>query len=852
MAQQVNAPGFGVLTVPGSYAIYNVQQAAAGLAANGILMLVGEATAGPDYTLEANLQNNSFGPLQLGAVIAKYQSGPLVQLFQALCAPSDDPQVPGAPTSFILAKTNPSGQATGLLTDWSTSTYATLGALIRGAAANATSYQVLQATAEVVPTTGAFMWALPWGTVNYNIRVSGIAAESSGTLSAGTTPAQFVTDINGLSFLTATGGVSTLPLGSTTGTLTLAVGSGKAVTITLAGATFTNALAAGDTLFIPATAGLATVIDSGNTANSGSYIVTAATAAGGTVIQAVKVLDATATPGSAAGSNTQPVSVSTTTIVATSDLQHWSAVTVAHVAANPVDGHGKSLEIAALTTGTDVLTNLAWTQAAGTASKVTWISTSASPQLLVSASEYSSDLVVTNVVTAATESLISGGEIALQLGYEGTTATVTISSTSVVLTWTGGSNPALTLTIPFKNFPSIAAVASFINAQTGWSAQAGTGILGLLPATALDEDTFSCATTWGAQTGRLKVDAYRFETRAIGQSAQVQLNTPLPLTGSPAPMAAPLFLSGGTQGGSADVNITGAMDALQNVKGNFLIPAFSQNATADITAGGTDPSSTYDIATINAYAKTHVLLMSQPKNKKNRQALLSNRGTFAAAQAAASNLASFRCCMAFQDVQNASNTGTFQYQPWMLAGLAAAMQASGLYKGIVQKYLNCDAVIQAAGDYNDASIANETTALQAGLLPAKNDTDAGGVYFISDQTTYGSDSNFVYNSLQAVYIADVMALTMAQRCQKAFVGQSIADVSASQAVAYVMNILAGFLTQKLIAPSAGAAKGYQPGSISVTISGTTMTINLTVFLAGLLYFVPVTFQINQVTQTASA
>ena len=38
--------------------------------------LGGEAEAGPDYSLEDELGDNSFGPDQLAEVIAKYKSGP--------------------------------------------------------------------------------------------------------------------------------------------------------------------------------------------------------------------------------------------------------------------------------------------------------------------------------------------------------------------------------------------------------------------------------------------------------------------------------------------------------------------------------------------------------------------------------------------------------------------------------------------------------------------------------------------------------------------------------------------------------------------------------------------------------
>ena len=66
----------GTLFIPGAYAKYTVQSANAGLATTGVLMLVGEADAGPDWSLEEDLEENSFGPDQLTAVIAKYKSGP--------------------------------------------------------------------------------------------------------------------------------------------------------------------------------------------------------------------------------------------------------------------------------------------------------------------------------------------------------------------------------------------------------------------------------------------------------------------------------------------------------------------------------------------------------------------------------------------------------------------------------------------------------------------------------------------------------------------------------------------------------------------------------------------------------
>lgn len=854
MAQQFNSPDFGTLVTPSAVAKYNVQTANAGLASSGIVMIVGEADAGPDYTLETNgipggaidLSANSFGPSEVGEVIAKYQSGPIVDAVSQFASPSTDPNITGAPTAFIIAKTNVSTQATGALTDWNSSTWGTLGASVRGAGGNNISYQVDTNTAEVVPTTGAFTMLVPISTFAYSIRVNGGTAQTGGTVSGGTLPSGFVSNLSGVTGITASGGVNRgiLAGGNVGDAIAIVIVAGQAATFTISGGTYAAATAIGDTLWISGSSAIAAA--SGNSSLAGSWVVTAISSA--TQIQATKLMDASGSPGA---NTTIAVGTSSVTVGATSDLEDFSPVTIATTAANPVDGLGKSLEIANLTSSPDQLSNCAY---ALSSTKVAWLSNSGSPQLLTSASEYSLTLDVNNIVTNQQESLTAGGEIALQVGYSGTSATLQVTATTVVVTTVGGPFTHSPLTLAFKNFPSIASIALYLNAQLGFTAQAGNGILGMLPSTALDEGTFNIGTTFGAQTGRLKVDSYRFQTRAVGQSVQVQLVGTVPPSGIPEPSASPLFLAGGARGGSADSNITGAMDALQNVVGNFLVPLFSQDATADILAGETDPSSTYDIATINAYAKTHVILMSNPKRKKSRQALLSVNGTFAQDQTSASNIASFRCTMCFQSVQNVSaSTSTLTlFQPWALAGLAASMQAAGFYKGIVNKYFNANSIVDASGDYNDQDDDQETVALQSGLLPAKRDLTGGGVFFVSDQTTYGSDSNFVYNSLQAVYIADTMALTLAQRMQKAFVGQSLADISATQAVAFVKNVLADFLTLKLIAPSDGAAKGYVPGSIVAKISGTAMTINLTVYLAGLLYFVPIVFQINQVSQTATA
>jgi hypothetical protein len=179
---------------------------------------------------------------------------------------------------------------------------------------------------------------------------------------------------------------------------------------------------------------------------------------------------------------------------------------------------------------------------------------------------------------------------------------------------------------------------------------------------------------------------------------------------------------------------------------------------------------------------------------------------------------------------------------------AAGMQAAGFYRSILNKGINCSGVVQAAGDYKDTNDTQVEEALLAGLLPAKR-RETGGFTWVSDQTTYTKDdNNFVFNSIQAVYAADVVALTVAKRLEDAFLGQSLADVSASLALSALEGIMYDILRLKLTAPSDGFPAGFKDAVIR--INGPVMQVSLSIFLATALYFIPISIQVQQVQQTA--
>lgn len=320
-------------------------------------------------------------------------------------------------------------------------------------------------------------------------------------------------------------------------------------------------------------------------------------------------------------------------------------------------------------------------------------------------------------------------------------------------------------------------------------------------------------------------------------------------------MPAEVFLAGGQKAGTTSAQMVAAIDACEGITTNFMVPCISRDASQDILDGETEPTSTYVVDAVNAYLRSHCIRMSQVKSRANRVAIVSKSGTYDQQKTAAQELASFRVALCFQDVRLVASDGTIkQYQPWMGAVVAAGMQAAAGYKGIVHKFAAITGIVKPEGDFNASRYSNLEDALQAGLLILQP-VPTGGFWWVSDQMTYSIDNNFVYNSLQAVYIADLIALTMIQNFERAFVGRSVAEVSAAAALSFLDAQMSDFLRLRFTAPAQDAdgrvfPKGYR--NASARINGGVLTISVEIFLAGLLYFVPISIAISQVQQEASA
>jgi hypothetical protein len=699
----------GTLIIPGAPVAWEVTPSNAGTATSGVVVLVGEAEAGPSYTEEDILLTGYFGTNSKSAVAAKFGSGRLVDAYAMACAPSKDPSVKGAPSRIYLVKTNTGTKAAATLTG----TYATLTSKSAGTDGNLINVTVT--------------------TPSSNKRTIRIQRRADNVDQSYT------------------------------------IGNNVCFTIGAATSQTCNVVINSTTLTSP---GIPAVAANG-----------------------------TATLLSVVAGNKLTI----------------NGVDFTAVDSNPGDDEF-------LITGTD-------DQDAAALAAAINASTSEGVEGIVTATPSANTVVITADVAGA-----AGNDI-------------TFTQTGDPITVTGdgklAGGAALTvdpLNITLASYRTLGDLAGFISTKTGWSATAVAMFTQNAP-TVLDQGTTDCHDSGGLEVGQIKKDAYEFIT-AINGSSLVSV-TANPTTGLPTNET--LFLAGGLKGASTNTNFVDALVQVKRLAANFVVTLVSQDASSDTD---TDAASTYTVDSVNAAVIAHASECSQFKNKKARQCFISLMDTFANAKSAAQLTGSARAAMSFEEVMVAGQSGTLAwFQPWAASVIAASMQASAGYRPIFNKSINVYGARAPEDDFVVENVDNVEDAILNGLLCIAPRPD-GSMSFVSDQTTYGVDNNAIYNSISAIYNADIISLTVSQKMERAFVGQSFADVSAGVALSYLTSIMAELKRLKLIVASSDAATGWRNAKIS--IAPPAMLVSIEVKAATGVYFIPINILVSQVTQTASA
>lgn len=455
-----------------------------------------------------------------------------------------------------------------------------------------------------------------------------------------------------------------------------------------------------------------------------------------------------------------------------------------------------------------------------------------------------------------TETAIVGGSVDLMIGRNATggctSASVTINATSIILTQTGATPSTITLSI--VNYPLIGNVVDAINNLAGFSATLASASLRYQPTSTLDQVTVGAFSASNAKPARIKRDANNI--KAFYADSQLVTAAGTAVKGLP-DQEGRLNLLNGTRGASASSDFDAGLSAAMAVDINVALPCISQDAAFDITAGLTDPASSYDIETVHAILATQLILRGNLQNKKEAQGFVGYRVPLKANafnQAAAIGSSLVQLVMEDTLVVDASNNLTWK-QPHIFAALLAGIRlGSDIGEPLTHKYLNCQGMGHfvnpstgvATGNYNPQ--IDYQAAIIAGVT--SSEPASGSFRVMLDNTTYGADSNFVFNRGSVVEAAQYIAKTIRSDADINFVGKKNAVVTASSIKARVSSLLISLFNAQITSPSDDAPQGYVPSSLIVSIVGNTASVSVQVKPVQSLDFILITFTLGETRQSA--
>ena len=458
---------------------------------------------------------------------------------------------------------------------------------------------------------------------------------------------------------------------------------------------------------------------------------------------------------------------------------------------------------------------------------------------LISAAEYINQITIAK--GNVSNPYKGGGNVILEVGYAGDNAKMVVGPTQIDF-YVGAT---IQFSCTYKQFKIMLDLANYISSQTGWSAAVTTARFNAVAPSSLDENTYTASGLSSQKNARVKNDASDWSAAV---NADGLVGWTVELSGLPEANDSAQFLHNGAKNGTTSAAFTTAIDACEKLTTNFIVPLVSVDADADIALEETESSSTYTVDAVNEYLKSHINKMSQIEMRANRQGIGSIQAKYTDVKEESGILAAFRIGLAFQPFKGQDSFGNPKmFQPWMSAVDAAGMSAAAGYKGIVKKFANCGG-IGAVDGWDPSSPGDRKDALKAGLLFLEK-VPTGGFRWVSDQTTYSVDNNFVYNSLQAVYISDLITLTLIDQFDRLVVGKSVAEITAAAALSILEAQMFNFKRLRWITSSDDAPKGYK--NQNADLQGGALVLSCEIKLAGLIYFVPISLLASQVQQSAA-
>lgn len=434
-----------------------------------------------------------------------------------------------------------------------------------------------------------------------------------------------------------------------------------------------------------------------------------------------------------------------------------------------------------------------------------------------------------------------GGRVVLEVGYAGTSATLSIDSNYRLSTTVVGGSGASISSLNLGAYSTIGDLIKFLNSQTGYSARVSNNKYLSLSPKCLDQVTSmgicSGVTSVKSYPGRVKADYYDFSALFTANTGLLSFSgsdTLLRKAGLPSVDSVASFLAGGTLGATGNLHIAQAYDAALKVEVSQVVPLFSRDASYDISDGLTDALSTYSISAIISSLASHVSTASNSDYRKERYGLASYHGTFAATQQLSSSLGATNVNMFFQMVNAVGADGNLAwFLPWMGSCMVAAGRAqAALGVSMLRKSFACTAIkhpgnvsiysSSLSNDFDPDLKSDQELAIQAGLIFLRSVSGAGQRMESPDASTYVSLSNDPKEwalSRINVQFCTTEVIKTARATIDNFIGETTIDVSAAVLRKAVSDVLAGFVSQK-------ALKGYQVQGITSLGNGYKIAVRI--------------------------
>jgi hypothetical protein len=432
-----------------------------------------------------------------------------------------------------------------------------------------------------------------------------------------------------------------------------------------------------------------------------------------------------------------------------------------------------------------------------------------------------------------------GGNVVLQVGYSGASATATVQVTSSQVILNAGS----AISFDKAAYGTLIQLVEAINLNAGWKASLSSTLYNSLSPSTLDHVTVGakCSDSASIKPARIKKDSAEV-AQMLKESNIAELvdQSEVGLMDAMSEAA----LAGGVLGATTSADIVEALAAFEEIRVNAVVPLFSRDAlvgsdtpSADVPDNLTDVGSAYTILGIHQAVKTHCNFMSTTKNRSERQAYLSYKNSFDACRDRAALLADPRIQLSVQDTRNIDSQGNIKwFQPWAQACmLAGARSGSPVGTPLTFKFFNTSGIRHTEQSMStpeeDIEIDfNPNTHYEQAILNGITffeQPQSGGIRCLLDNTTYQKDGNWVLNRGNVMYAADILSFDFRNQLENIYIGVKN-TVSVSEIRSTAASLLSTYLAQGITVATPAAPNGYK--DLSVQLNGNVINISVTAVL----------------------